>query len=63
MSTTSAQKVNWIGTLNNPDGVVVQEFLERWVLRAKAVYVCGQLERGEEGTVHVQYHINFKKPG
>jgi hypothetical protein len=34
-----------------------------WVTKAKAVYAVGQLEKGAEGTVHIQFFINFKKPG
>lgn len=33
-----------------------------WFERGKARYVCGQLERGEEGTPHIQYTLNFKEP-
>jgi len=54
--------VNWLCTLNNPE-VDPREFLEQWALNGKANYVVGQLEKGEEGTVHVQYFLNFKKPG
>lgn len=25
------------------------------------VYVCGQLERGENGTPHIQYYVNTEK--
>lgn len=53
---------NWLGTLNNPD-VVPHEFLEQVYTKLKAKYVCGQLEKGEEGTVHIQYFINLPKPG
>jgi len=53
---------NWLGTLNNPD-VVPHEFLEEIYTRLKANYVCGQLEKGQEGTVHIQFFVNFKKPG
>jgi len=28
----------------------------------KAKYVCGQLERGAEGTIHLQYFLNFAEP-
>lgn len=31
--------------------------------RGKAVYAVGQLEKGQEGTVHIQFFVNFKKPG
>jgi len=34
------QCVNWLGTLNNPD-VVPHEYLEEYVTKHKAVYVCG----------------------
>jgi hypothetical protein len=54
--------VNYLATLNNPE-VDPREFLESWVTKAKASYVTGQLEKGQEGTVHIQYFINFKKPG
>jgi len=27
-----------------------------------AKYVCGQLEKGEEGTPHIQFFVNCKKP-
>lgn len=37
--------------------------MELWVTKGKAVYVTGQLEKGEEGTVHIQFFLNFKKPG
>lgn len=54
--------VNWLGTLNNPEEEPIV-FLERLYTVGKATYVCGQLEKGAEGTVHIQYFINFKKPG
>jgi len=53
---------NWLGTLNNPD-VVPQEYLENFFTKLNATYVCGQLEKGAEGTAHIQFFINVKKPG
>ena len=53
---------NYIGTLNNPTEVP-HEFLERVFNSLKAKYVCGQLERGAEGTPHIQFFVNGKKPG
>jgi len=50
---------NWLGTLNNPD-VVPHEFLEQFISKHKAKYVCGQLEKGEEGTPHIQFFVNFE---
>lgn len=50
----------WLGTLNNPDTTTVEEYLRLWHTQAKATYVTGQLERGEAGTVHIQYFVYFK---
>lgn len=54
--------VNWLITHNNPT-VSLAEYLEAWHTRGKAAYVVGQLEKGAEGTVHIQCFVNFKKPG
>jgi hypothetical protein len=43
---------NWLCTLNNPS-VPPEEYLEAWFTKAKATYVCGQLEKGKEGTPHI----------
>lgn len=48
----------YLGTLNNPT-VDPKDFLEKWFTQGKARYVCGQLEKGEEGTPHIQYFLNF----
>ena len=29
---------------------------------AKATFTCGQLERGENGTDHIQFYINLPQP-
>lgn len=55
--TTKARK--WICTLNNPDTTTCEDYLKAWKDTAKAVYVTGQLEKGTEGTVHLQYFIAF----
>lgn len=39
-------------TLNNPDSDC-KEYLEKFHVASKAVYVCGQLEKGKEGTPHI----------
>jgi hypothetical protein len=44
-------KVNWIGTLNNPK-IDAKDYLEAW-FKDGAKYVNGQLEKGENGTVHL----------
>ncbi len=45
-----------IGTLNNPT-VDTQEYLEKWSKIPGVVFVTGQLEKGEEGTPHIQYFV------
>lgn len=49
--------VNFIGTLNNPaeqyPDIDWKDYLAKWTSEAKATYVCGQLEKGENGTHHV----------
>lgn len=47
-------------TLNNPQ-VEVHEFLENIYKDTLVCYVNGQLERGEAGTVHIQYYIHVTK--
>lgn len=54
--------VNWLGTLNNPEGKA-KDWLEELFMTSKAKYVVGQLEIGAEGTEHIQFFVNFKKPG
>lgn len=48
-------------TLNNPD-VATSEYLENIFKHLKAIYCCGQLERGELGTPHIQFFLNFRNP-
>jgi len=57
----------YLGTLNNPTehypDFDLAQYLESWKTKASAEYVTGQLEKGDEGTPHVQYFVQFKKPG
>ena len=55
------QYVMWIGTLNNPEIVFVEEYLEAWFKRPDCAFVTGQYERGKEGTEHLQYFLHFSK--
>lgn len=55
--------VNWLGTHNNPDVEMVEAYLEKWFTGTGATYVNGQLEKGEEGTPHIQFFLNYPKPG
>lgn len=49
-----------IGTLNNPP-VDTQEYLEAWKKRPGVCFVTGQLEKGEEGTPHIQYFLSLEQ--
>lgn len=51
----------WIGTLNNPDPDMVEDYIQAWHTKAEAVYATGQLEKGAKGTPHVQFFVQFKK--
>lgn len=50
---------NYLLTRNNPD-VATEEYLERIHRITGAVYTVGQLEKGKEGTPHIQFFMNFK---
>lgn len=50
-----------LATLNNPDTTVCEDYLKKWYTEHDARFVTGQLEKGAEGTVHLQYFLNFKK--
>lgn len=52
---------NWLCTLNNPTEDP-EGYLKLWHTQAKATYVCGQLEKGQEGTPHIQFFLNFGQP-
>lgn len=49
----------YICTLNNPDVVMCEDYLKNWHTKGGAVFVTGQLEKGESGTVHLQYFVQF----
>lgn len=54
----------FIGTLNNPtnhygDDWIAEDYLEKWH-KVGAEFSTGQMEKGENGTVHLQYYIHFK---
>ena len=57
--------MKYIGTLNNPEEHYKDFMLEDWLQaihkQSKAVYTVGQLEKGKEGTQHVQYFMCFSK--
>lgn len=49
-----------IGTLNNPPEEY-EEYLEKWSKVPGVAYVTGQLEKGKEGTPHMQYFLHLEK--
>lgn len=51
----------WLCTYNNPK-VEPEEYLRCWHTIAGARYVCGQVEKGEAGTPHIQYYLNYSNP-
>lgn len=55
----------WMLTRNNPTEIELQcgEWMERLVAEGHAKYVAGQVERGEQGTLHIQafLYLNDKK--
>lgn len=48
-------------TLNNPE-LFTADYLEQIHKKSKATYTVGQLEKGAEGTPHIQFFMNFKTP-
>lgn len=50
---------NWLCTLNNPDITLAEDYLKKWKDSPKCNFVTGQVEKGEQGTVHLQYFLNF----
>jgi RNA helicase./Putative viral replication protein. len=54
---TQVRARNWLLTLNNPG----MKTLEMIHIDTKAVYTCGQMEKGKDGTTHLQFFQNFKQ--
>ena len=62
-STAESKTSQWLGTHNNPSSdMIPRDYLEKWFTAGKARYVNGQLEKGEEGTTHIQFYLNFENP-
>lgn len=60
MEKTPANARMWIGTYNNIEAAMCDSYLEKW-LSAGCAYVTGQLEKGKEGTPHLQFYLHFPK--
>ena len=67
MSKQEPNRMRFLATLNNPQTHYSDFMLEDWLKavheKVKAVYTVGQLEKGKEGTVHVQFYVSLPKPG
>lgn len=50
---------NFLITKNNPV-IPAEDYLKDLYEKTKATYVVGQLEKGKEGTLHIQAFVNFK---
>lgn len=50
---------NWLCTYNNIDTTIAEDFLRKWKDSPKCTYATGQVEKGAEGTIHLQYFLNF----
>lgn len=57
---------NWVFTLNNPEGVHDEATRDAWLEarfaceKPEVKYIIANLERGEEGTLHLQGYVIFK---
>jgi len=51
---------NWLCTWNNPNGSA-KDMLEWVYLDTHADYLVGQLERGTEGTPHLQFYVHYAR--
>lgn len=49
---------NWMGTCNNPE-IAPEVYLKQMFETGKCKYVSGQLEKGSEGTEHIQFYVCF----
>lgn len=58
---TDKPQRTWLITKNNPD-TDSRDWLCALYEKSGAVYVCGQLEKGANGTPHIQAYVNFKTP-
>jgi len=47
-----------MGVLNNPT-ISGDNVLKNIFDTGKVKYTCGQLEKGEQGTIHVQFYVCF----
>lgn len=64
-NSTEAKKVDrrshrgWMITINNPK-IPCDAYLAQWLSDGNIVFGCGQLEKGEEGTLHHQMYVVTK---
>ncbi len=64
-SVQAPKRMRFIGTLNNPQehykDFMAQDWLQALHTKLACTYTVGQLEKGEEGTIHLQYAIFLPK--
>lgn len=55
----------WIGTLNSKgkdfDAMTAEDYLKKWYEEGGAHFVTGQVEKGKNGTSHIQFFLHMKK--
>ena len=61
------KRTRFIGTLNNPQDHYKDFMAEQWLEATHKAhdlkFTTGQLEKGTEGTLHLQWFIQLDKPG
>lgn len=60
IETTNYKMTASIITHNNPT-MFTEEYLLKWYEQPEVSYVAGQLEKGTEGTPHIQCYVHLKK--
>lgn len=58
---TKSKSRNFLMTLNNPVEEC-EDYLKALHGKLGAAYTCGQLEKGANGTPHIQFFMNWKEP-
>lgn len=65
MPPATSRARNWLVTLNNPAGDNLDaqwQHCKELMQNAAFLYSIGQLERGEEGTIHLQAYVQLHNP-
>lgn len=57
---TRARSKNWFATWNNPGDNPEAKLKALMDDNPSVTFVCGQLEQGPSGTIHLQFYMNIK---